>query len=170
TIADNKIIPLGTSQATGGAESTVTGWNNITGKPFSTLEATHFNVVSDELQLANPFNPSGNYSGLRARATTAADVGLGDVPNWSVQNFDNRYYQSGDNATLGSLNLSGAITQYQHNQNNIDSTAYSDVSFHRTEVKAQRARGTQSSPFAVLSDDWLGQFSAFGYDGNSFER
>lgn len=40
------------------------------------LSGTTFSVT-------NPFNPSGTYSGLRAQGTTKADVGLGNVPNWS---------------------------------------------------------------------------------------
>lgn len=41
---------------------------------------------------------SGSYSGLRARATTKADVGLSNVDNYSRAHYDNRYLAAGAKA------------------------------------------------------------------------
>ena len=45
----------------------------------------------DGLHASSFARTAGTYSGLRAQATTKADVGLGNVPNWSSGTFDWRY-------------------------------------------------------------------------------
>ena len=56
------------------------GWNNIGGKP-TTYPATAHN--HDERYAAK----GGTYSDLRAQATTKADVGLSNVPNYPITRY-----------------------------------------------------------------------------------
>lgn len=68
------------------------------------LSGTTFSVSS-------PFNPNGTYGSLRAQATTQADVGLGNVPNWSQATFDGRYLgisaKAADSNLLDGIDSSG---------------------------------------------------------------
>ncbi|MFW6002482.1 MAG: hypothetical protein ACOCQD_04000 [archaeon] len=57
-------------------------------------------LTGTEFDVDNPFNPSGNYSELRAQATTKGDVGLGNVDNYSRTHYDGRYaYKSHTHST-----------------------------------------------------------------------
>lgn len=71
----------------------------------------------DGLHASSFARTSGTYSGLRAQATTKADVGLGNVPNWSSGTFDGRYLGKTANAvsaskwtTARTLTLTGDVT------------------------------------------------------------
>lgn len=57
-----------------------TDWDSINNRPFKTI-GTGLSTSGDDLIVTNPFNPTGTYSGLRAQATTKADVGLSGIPN-----------------------------------------------------------------------------------------
>ena len=75
-------------------QMTLTGGSNVTVSgsfPNYTISATDttyqagtgITLLGTTLNVDNPFNPSGNYSALRAQATTKADVGLGSADNTS---------------------------------------------------------------------------------------
>jgi len=100
---DTGTIPesrLPASALIGDTNTTYSGGSGIT------LSGNTFNVD-------NPFNPSGSYASLRAQATTKADVGLGNVPDWSSGTFDSRYLATGakaaDSDKLDGLNSSQFI-------------------------------------------------------------
>jgi len=67
-----------TSQQAIGVESVT--WSTLPSKPFETI-GTGLSVNGTALTVTSPFNPSGTYAGLRAQATTKADVGLSGIPN-----------------------------------------------------------------------------------------
>jgi hypothetical protein len=50
---------------------------------ISLLPGDGLTLTSGVLDIDNPFDPSGTYANLRAQATTATDVGLGNVTNES---------------------------------------------------------------------------------------
>jgi len=75
-------------------QMTLTGGSNVTVSgsfPNYTISATDttyqagtgISLLGTAFNVDNPFNPSGNYSALRAQATTKADVGLGSADNTS---------------------------------------------------------------------------------------
>lgn len=66
------------------ATSNVASESFVTGE-IDKLPGTGLSLDSEtrELSIDNPFNPSGTYANLRAQATTATDVGLGNVTNES---------------------------------------------------------------------------------------
>jgi len=60
----------------------VGGTLTLAGVVFQQYQAgTGISLSGTTLNVDNPFNPSGNYSALRAQATTKADVGLSEVLN-----------------------------------------------------------------------------------------
>ena len=74
-------------------------WTNITNKPTSTV--TEIDNAVSFTQGSDSFDSAGDYTNLRARATTAADVGLDSVDNYSRADYDGRYLQITNN--LGDL-------------------------------------------------------------------
>jgi hypothetical protein len=50
---------------------------------ISNLGGTGLTVTNGVIDIDDPFDPSGTYANLRAQATTATDVGLGNVTNES---------------------------------------------------------------------------------------
>jgi hypothetical protein len=50
---------------------------------ITSLGGTGLTVTEGIIDIDNPFNPSGDFTNLRARATTAEDVGLDNVTNES---------------------------------------------------------------------------------------
>lgn len=70
-------------------------WTNITNKPTSTV--TEIDNAVTFTQGSDSFNSAGDYTNLRARATTATDVGLGNVDNYSRADYDGRYLQIANN-------------------------------------------------------------------------
>ena len=69
----------------------------------ATLDGTGltFNTNTEALDVDNPFDPSGDYANLRARATTAQDVGINDVQlvNQTVDHY-NGFFPSGGGGTV----------------------------------------------------------------------
>jgi hypothetical protein len=75
----------------GGSIHTTASWDNIVDKPFTTV-GDGLAVSNGALAVENPFDPSGTYADLRAKATTKGDVGLGSVDNYSQSHYDSRYF------------------------------------------------------------------------------
>lgn len=64
------------------ATSDVASEAYVDGK-INALPGTGLTLLEGALNIDNPFNPSGTFANLRAQATTAADVDLGNVTNES---------------------------------------------------------------------------------------
>ena len=90
--------------------SDVASESYVDGK-IDTLPGTGLTLLEGTLNIDNPFNPSGDFANLRARATTAEDVDLGNVTNESkVTMFNNPTFTNtvtiaGDNPKLTGLPL-----------------------------------------------------------------
>ena len=72
-----------------------------------------WNTETEKLDIDNPFDPNGNYVNLRAQATTAGDVGLGNVNNTA----DANKFVAGAIETNNSNNLqfwTGTQAQYDN--------------------------------------------------------
>lgn len=59
--------------------------------PFDAVDVLRWNQTKSDLETVAPFDPAGNYPNVRAGATTAEDVGLGEAPNWSEAEFMSRF-------------------------------------------------------------------------------
>jgi len=72
---------------------------------------TRWNEAKADLDTAEGFDPTGAYINLRAGATTQADVGLSDVPNWSESDFNSRF-AAADHVHENYLTLAQADENY----------------------------------------------------------
>jgi len=70
-------------------------WTNIANRPSSSVSEIDSAVIFT--QGSDSFNNAGDYTNLRARATTALDVGLDNVDNYSRAHYDGRYLQISNN-------------------------------------------------------------------------
>lgn len=59
--------------------------------PFDQVDVLRWNQAASDLENVEGFNPFGTYPNLRAGATTKADVGLPNMPNWGEAEFNARY-------------------------------------------------------------------------------
>jgi hypothetical protein len=80
--------PLRTAQAITAQTATIlTNGDYITESEVNTkisnLGGNGLTVANGVIDIDDPFDPSGTYANLRAQATTATDVGLGNVTNES---------------------------------------------------------------------------------------
>lgn len=104
------------------------------------------------------FNPSGNYSGLRAGATTKDDVDLGNVRNvdsYSRSESDDRYYQQGevDSRISGAEGRANQLTDLRHQQA-LDSIIITTPAIVANEEQAASLRGENES-FQEVFDNWI---------------
>ena len=83
--------PLRTNQVVNGILS-VSGFTTqgqvegLINQSIGGLAGTGLTLQENTLNIDNPFNPSGDYANLRARATTKNDVELGNVQNFGIAN------------------------------------------------------------------------------------
>jgi hypothetical protein len=79
-----------------------------------------FNSGTQALDVDNPFNPSGDFAGLRARATTAEDVGINDVQliNETVTHYNDFFGQQASGEGFGPYIGDFFLTPQNFTENN----------------------------------------------------
>lgn len=80
---------------------------------------------------SDSFNSTGTYSGLRAQATTKADVGLGSVDNYSRAHYDGRYASISRTISAGT-GLTGGGSLDANRTISIDSATISKINNGQT--------------------------------------
>ena len=126
------------------------------------LSGTTFNVD-------NPFNPSGNYTGLRAQATTKADVGLGNVPNVNSQDASNLTSGTISEDRLPASALQGATGYSAGTGLSLSGTTFNvDNPFSPTGTySGLRAQGTTKGDVGLSN---VANFSVANYDSRYDSR
>jgi hypothetical protein len=125
---------------------------------------TGLSMSGTTINVSNPFNPSGTYSGLRAQGTLKGDVGLGNVPNIDMRNASNLSSGTVPTARLPSAALIGDTTYTAGTGLSMSGTTINiNTPFNTSgDYGSLRARATTKSDVGLGSVD---NYSRAYYDG-----
>lgn len=147
----------------------VANWNTAFAERGSQIAGTGLTWSSGNLNIQNPFNPSGNYASLRARGTTKADVGLSGIPNTngSTANYlrgdgtwvtpPNTTYSAGDGLSLSGTTFAvdSTVVRTSGNQSiggfkTITNTGFEQIRINRADTASNVVIGYSNSDSTVV--------------------
>ncbi len=125
--------------------------------PILTITAAHANAYDPQIQFRTDASPSVKYS----MGVDGAD--------------DKLKIASGSGGIGGSTefiidHIGGTVEMNSDVSTTLWIGAWSNNVQDNPTLKQKRGRGTEASPLAVVDDDVIGEWTAYGWDGDSFSR